>query len=86
MPAFNAEGLTYPKACQLINTLRTAGIDANIVVGGVRAYPSESQWGEARDIAAASGAFLTMGLTLAQDLSLTPATAYDLNRRSIEGD
>lgn len=45
MPSFNAEGLTYSQALDLIKTLKTHNIDCNIKVGAVSVQPSESQWG-----------------------------------------
>jgi hypothetical protein len=86
MPSFNAEGLTYPQAIALINTLNSQGIDANISSGCVSVQSSESQWGQARAIAKQSGASLTMGLSLLQEMTLPPQDAFKMTRQIIEGD
>jgi hypothetical protein len=86
MPSFNAEGLTHPQALDLIKTLKAHHIDANISVGAASVQPSESQWGQARAIAKQSGASLTMGLSLLQEMTLPPAGALAMNKKIIEGD
>jgi NAD-dependent oxidoreductase involved in siderophore biosynthesis len=86
MPSFNAEGLTYPQAIALIKSLNSQGIDANISIGCVSVQPSESQWGQARAIAKQSGASLTMGLSLLQEMTLPPQDVLEMNRTIIEGD
>lgn len=56
-----AEGLSYDKAMELIQTLKDAGIESNITVGGVRIDPKESQRSTAIKIAEAAGAAVVEG-------------------------
>jgi len=46
--SFNAEGLTYPDACALMDRLRSDGIECAVTVGGVRVYLSGSQFQAAK--------------------------------------
>lgn len=41
MARFSAEGLSYPQACQLVDSLKRRGLDANISVGAIAIYGNE---------------------------------------------
>jgi len=67
MARFTAQGLNYPDACQLINTLRLAGIEANITAGGVAVCPEPQQATQAQQICKASGASFNAGYSAHQE-------------------
>lgn len=54
-----AEGLTYPKALELIAELEDKGIEANITIGAVRVNPLESEREFAKAICEDFGAFVS---------------------------
>jgi len=67
MARFTAQGLNYPDACQLINTLRLAGIEANITAGGVAVCPEPQQATQAQQICKDSGASFNAGYSAHQE-------------------
>lgn len=74
-------GLRYADACTLIDDLKAAGIHAQIVPGGLAAYPAADAASEMKRIAAVYGATFVIGETPHQQ---TVADAYAL-RHAGEG-
>ena len=54
-------GMSYPKACKIIDELNAAGIDANITAGGVSVYVEDAQQNAAATIVESHGAVLQFG-------------------------
>ena len=53
--------MPYPEACQIIDELNAAGIDANITAGGVSVFVEEAQQNAAATIVESHGALLQFG-------------------------
>lgn len=67
MAMFSAQGMTYQKACDLIEQLGIFGIRANITAGGVAIHCEPSQINKAQDICKELGASFSAGYTSHQE-------------------
>ena len=67
MARFSASGLTYPEACELIRSLRTAGIEANITAGGISIHCEPDRVNDARAICDERQASFDAGYTSHQE-------------------
>jgi hypothetical protein len=82
MSRFTAEGLSYSDACKLIDTLKTAGIDANITSGGVAVHPTPEQVNDAAAICKAAKAYYAPGYSMQQEnVMLQTSDGWDIVER-----
>lgn len=67
MAMFSAQGMTYQKACDLIERLGVFGIRPNITAGGVAIHCEPSQVNKAQSICKELGASFSAGYTSHQE-------------------
>lgn len=72
---FSTWGLTYQNACDLIDALKSAGIEAYITAGGVAIYADPPQINRMNAICKKFSATAVLGNTLHQELVLNKDAA-----------
>ncbi len=77
MALFTSQGLTYPKALDLINKLKQQNIPSNITVGGVAIQVTPDQINQAREICLQMGASFDPGYSQSQENLLLRESSSD---------